>query len=185
MTHLDRSALLEAAGGTPSPEAERHLAGCAACRRRVRTLRRRLETLEREASPAPSRTLERWALAVARNSRPSPVHRRTLARLETGGRPAVRGAAERAWLVGDAGCQLDIRAERTASGRFVLRGHLVRARGEAGGWRVGLEAAGGEPRRAFTDPWGEFAFDEVPPGPFRIVLDGDGERLETAGLELA
>ncbi len=184
MTHLDRSALLEAAAGTPSSTARRHLARCAVCRRRVAALRERLDGLREAALPEPPPALGRWALAVARNSRAVPETVRTLALLHAGEGAGVRGAADRSWLLGDPGCQLDLRAERTASGRIRLSGHLVREEGGTRGWRVRLEPEEGEGRATFTDPWGEFVLEEVPAGRYGLVLVGDGERLETAGLEL-
>ncbi|GEM_PF-5746504 len=187
MTHLDPSSVLEAAEGNPSTRASRHLARCRECRRRVEEVLRILQDLEAtpSAPEGPSPMLDRWALAVARNARTRTFRRRHLALLGGATSTAIRGSSATAWLVGDERTQIDLRAVQTASGRFTLRGHVVRRDGVAVGWRVRVEGAGRMATATFTDPWGEFVLEELSAGSLALVLEGDGNRLEAPTLELA
>jgi len=125
---------------------------------------------------APPESLLHWARSWARTvSRSAPTFSSRILGLlshQSFAAPALRSAApaSEARLYGDDEYQLDLRVEEKNNGMWRLRGQVVSLVSSEENWKVLLCCADADIREEKCNEFGEFVFDETPPGPWMSVI---------------
>jgi len=192
MSHLDDASILDLLAGAGDQTAREHLEACEMCRAELEAWRGRMEILRDMEAEEIGPSEEHQLRVLFRQLGPAPARGRWLARVMAQpaqgmeGAMAVRGALSSTLTHYRAGGRsVIVQIIPNAGGEsYEVHGRVVADPSAIAGSAVVLHSPDGAGGATEPDPLGEFHFQSMPAGSYRLTWASAAGRLDVEGLTI-